>query len=31
MERWHPSAEYTEEDISPFFWTNGTPPDSDDL
>jgi len=26
MERWHPSAEYTEEDMSPFFWTNGTPP-----
>ena len=28
MERWSPSAEYAEKDISPFFWTNGTPPDS---
>jgi DMSO/TMAO reductase YedYZ molybdopterin-dependent catalytic subunit len=29
MERWNPSAEYSEADISPFFWTNGTPPNRD--
>jgi methionine sulfoxide reductase catalytic subunit len=28
MERWRPSAEYSEKDISPFFWPNGTLPDS---
>jgi DMSO/TMAO reductase YedYZ molybdopterin-dependent catalytic subunit len=30
MERWRPSAEYSEKDISPFFWPNGTLPVSDD-
>jgi len=30
MERWQPSAEYAEKDISPFFWTNGTPPDTNE-
>jgi DMSO/TMAO reductase YedYZ molybdopterin-dependent catalytic subunit/thiosulfate reductase cytochrome b subunit len=30
MERWRPSAEYSEKDISPFFWKNGTLPDSDE-
>jgi DMSO/TMAO reductase YedYZ molybdopterin-dependent catalytic subunit/thiosulfate reductase cytochrome b subunit len=30
MERWRPSAEYSEKDISPYFWTNGTVPDSDE-
>jgi DMSO/TMAO reductase YedYZ molybdopterin-dependent catalytic subunit/thiosulfate reductase cytochrome b subunit len=30
MERWRPSAEYSEKDISPFFWKNGTAPDSDE-
>ena len=30
MERWSPTAEYGEQDISPFFWTNGTPPASDE-
>ena len=30
MEHWRPSAEYSEKDISRFFWTNGTVPDSDE-
>jgi thiosulfate reductase cytochrome b subunit len=30
MEHWHPSAEYKEKDISPYFWPNGTLPDSDE-
>jgi DMSO/TMAO reductase YedYZ molybdopterin-dependent catalytic subunit/thiosulfate reductase cytochrome b subunit len=30
MERWRPSAEYSEKDISPFFWPNGTLPVSDE-
>jgi DMSO/TMAO reductase YedYZ molybdopterin-dependent catalytic subunit len=30
MEHWRPSAEYSEKDISPFFWVNGTVPDSDE-
>lgn len=25
----HPRADYTEDDISPYFWTNGTLPNSD--
>jgi thiosulfate reductase cytochrome b subunit len=29
MERWRPSAEYAEKDLSPYFWANGTLPDSD--
>ena len=28
-ERWDPTAEYTEKDISPYFWVNGTLPRSD--
>jgi DMSO/TMAO reductase YedYZ molybdopterin-dependent catalytic subunit/thiosulfate reductase cytochrome b subunit len=28
FERANPIAEYTESDISPYFWTNGTPPTS---
>jgi DMSO/TMAO reductase YedYZ molybdopterin-dependent catalytic subunit len=30
MEHWRPSAEYSEKDISTFFWTNGTEPDGDE-
>jgi DMSO/TMAO reductase YedYZ molybdopterin-dependent catalytic subunit/thiosulfate reductase cytochrome b subunit len=30
VEHWRPSAEYSEKDISPFFWTNGTVPNSDE-
>jgi thiosulfate reductase cytochrome b subunit len=30
MEHWRPSAEYAEKDISRFFWSNGTVPDSDE-
>ena len=28
MEKWNPKAEYTEKHISPFFWPNGTMPNS---
>lgn len=27
MEHWNPTKQYTEKDISPFFWPNGTLPD----
>ncbi|WP_083741115.1 molybdopterin-dependent oxidoreductase [Mycobacterium sp. MS1601] len=30
MEWMHPRADYTEKDISPYFWSNGTLPDSDE-
>jgi hypothetical protein len=30
MEHWKPTAEYSENDISPFFWPNGTLPDSEE-
>lgn len=30
MERWEPTATYTREDISPYFWPNGTLPATDD-
>src|SRR5262245_46794752 len=30
MEHWRPSAEYSEKDISPFFWVNETLPDSEE-
>jgi len=30
MERWDPKATYTEDDISPYFWVNGTLPQSDE-
>ncbi len=30
MEWFHPHANYTEKDISPYFWANGTLPTSDD-
>jgi len=30
MERWDPKANYTEDDISPYFWVNGTLPQSDE-
>jgi DMSO/TMAO reductase YedYZ molybdopterin-dependent catalytic subunit/thiosulfate reductase cytochrome b subunit len=30
MEHWRPSAEYSEKEISPFFWSNGTLPDSEE-
>lgn len=30
-EGWSPSTQYTEKDISPYFWLNGTMPDSDEF
>jgi DMSO/TMAO reductase YedYZ molybdopterin-dependent catalytic subunit len=30
MERWEPTATYTREDISPYFWPNGTLPATDE-
>ena len=30
MERWDPTATYTREDISPYFWPNGTLPATDE-
>src|SRR5262249_20160096 len=30
MEHWRPSAEYSEKDISRYFWSNGTVPDSEE-
>jgi DMSO/TMAO reductase YedYZ molybdopterin-dependent catalytic subunit/thiosulfate reductase cytochrome b subunit len=30
MEHWSPSAEYSEKDVSSYFWPNGTLPDSDE-
>jgi thiosulfate reductase cytochrome b subunit len=31
MEMWDPNTQYKEEDIAPYFWTNGTLPQSDEL
>ncbi|MED5815239.1 molybdopterin-dependent oxidoreductase [Mycolicibacterium sp. 050232] len=30
MERTHPRASYRDKDITPYFWANGRPPDSDE-
>src|SRR6185437_8550600 len=30
-EKWNPAIQYTEQDISPHFWANGTLPESDEF